>query len=128
MCARIPRLRTHRIWSSLVCGIGFCTILLVPVWARTQENDTETEEPEQQQEQQQGAVPAPPPSIEEILVLGAETQSATDFSDADSVIGFSADDLAAIGAESIEDIALFTPNLEIVTAGATTPTFFIRGV
>ena len=61
-------------------------------------------------------------------MLGVESDAAADFSDADSVVGFSADDLAAIGAESIEDIALFTPNLEIVTAGATTPTFFIRGV
>jgi len=66
--------------------------------------------------------------FEEIIVLGAESQSSADFSAADSVTGFGAEDLAALGASDIADLAAFTPNLEIVTSGATTPTFFIRGV
>jgi outer membrane receptor protein involved in Fe transport len=71
----------------------------------------------------------PPPSgIEEIIVQGAESESTGDFDDADSVTGFGSEDLAALGAQDIADLAAFTPNLEIVTAGATTPTFFIRGV
>ena len=59
---------------------------------------------------------------------GAESEAASDFEAADSVTGFGAEDLAALGAQDIADLAAFTPNLEIVTAGATTPTFFIRGV
>ena len=59
---------------------------------------------------------------------GAESDAASDFENADSVTGFGAEDLAALGANNIADLAAFTPNLEIVTAGATTPTFFIRGV
>jgi outer membrane receptor protein involved in Fe transport len=78
------------------------------------------------------APPPPPPSdfsdVEEIVVVGAESESSSDFSAGDSVTGFGAEDLAALGAQSIADIASFTPNLEIVTSGATTPTFFIRGV
>jgi outer membrane receptor protein involved in Fe transport len=66
--------------------------------------------------------------IEEIVVLGAESESSGDFSAGDSVTGFGAEDLAALGVQDIADLASFTPNLEIVTAGATTPTFFIRGV
>ncbi len=66
--------------------------------------------------------------IEEIVVLGAESEATRDFEAADSVTGFSAEDLAALGAQDIADLASFTPNLEIVTSGATTPTFFIRGV
>lgn len=66
--------------------------------------------------------------IEEIVVLGAESEASADFGAADSVTGFGAEDLAALGAQSIADLASFTPNLEIVTSGATTPTFFIRGV
>jgi len=66
--------------------------------------------------------------IEEIVVLGAESEGTRDFGAADSVTGFGAEDLAALGAQDIADLAGFTPNLEIVTAGATTPTFFIRGV
>ncbi len=66
--------------------------------------------------------------IEEIVVLGAESESASDFETADSVTGFGAEDLAALGAQDIGDLAEFTPNLEIVTSGSTTPTFFIRGV
>jgi len=46
------------------------------------------------------------PGIEERVVLAGESEGARDF----------------------EDLAKFTPNLEIVTAGATTATFFIRGV
>ncbi|MBW1845165.1 MAG: TonB-dependent receptor plug domain-containing protein, partial [Deltaproteobacteria bacterium] len=51
-----------------------------------------------------------------------------DFQAADSVTAFSTDDLAALGAQTIADLAGYTPNLEIVSPGATTPTFFIRGV
>jgi outer membrane receptor protein involved in Fe transport len=65
--------------------------------------------------------------IEEIIVRGS-SQAAQDFSAADSVTAFNAADLQALGAQTIEDIAAFTPNLEIVSSGATTPTFFIRGV
>lgn len=66
--------------------------------------------------------------IEEIVVLGQESDAAADFAAGDSVTGFDASDLEALGAQSVEDLAAFTPNLEIVTSGATTPTFFIRGV
>lgn len=72
--------------------------------------------------------PPPESSIEEIVVLGTESEAASDFAAGDSVTGFGAEDLAALGAQNIADIASFTPNLEIVTGGATTPTFFIRGV
>ena len=61
-------------------------------------------------------------------MLGAESEATRDFEAADSVTGFGAEDLAALGAQDIADLAAFTPNLEIVTSGATTPTFFIRGV
>jgi len=76
------------------------------------------------------AAKKPPPNsgIEEIIVSGSESESTTDFEASDSVTGFGAEDLAALGAQDIADIAAFTPNLEIVTSGATTPTFFIRGV
>ncbi|HXK22156.1 MAG TPA: TonB-dependent receptor [Myxococcota bacterium] len=85
--------------------------------------DTEEEIPESPKKP-----PAPPPSVEEIVVIGTESESASEFSSADSIIGFNAEDLAAIGAQSIQDLSLFTPNLEIVSSGATTPTFFVRGV
>jgi Outer membrane receptor proteins, mostly Fe transport len=66
--------------------------------------------------------------VEEIVVKGAESAAATDFNVADSVTAFSAADLVALGAANIADLSAFTPNLEIVTAGATSATFFIRGV
>lgn len=102
-------------------GISFGVALLAAGLIRA-------EEPELEARPQRGEVPAPPPSIEEIVVVGARSAPGADASQADSVTSFSADDLAAFGAESIEDLASHTPNLEIVTAGATTPTFFIRGV
>ena len=66
-------------------------------------------------------------SVEEIIVRST-SQGADDFAAPDSVTAFNAADLQALGAQTIEDIAAFTPNLEIVSSGSTTPTFFIRGV
>lgn len=81
-----------------------------------------------------GSEEAPPPqagehaNIEERVVLAGESDAVADFSSSDSVTGFNAADLEAAGAFNVADIAKFTPNLEIVTAGQTSPTFFIRGV
>jgi outer membrane receptor protein involved in Fe transport len=72
--------------------------------------------------------PSIDPDVETIVILEAKSEPSTDFSVGDSVTGFGAEDLAALGAQDVADLASFTPNLEIVTAGATTPTFFIRGV
>ena len=67
--------------------------------------------------------------VEEMVVSGSDANSIlTDVANSNSVTAFSAEDLQAIGAADISDIANFTPNLEIVTAGSTTPTFFIRGI
>ena len=66
--------------------------------------------------------------IEEIVVRAGESESAADFETGDAVTGFGAEDLEALGVQDIADLAAFTPNLEIVTSGSTTPTFFIRGV
>jgi outer membrane receptor protein involved in Fe transport len=67
--------------------------------------------------------------VEEMVVSGSTAGGIlADVARSNSVTAFSADDLEAIGAADISDIASFTPNLEIVTAGSTTPTFFIRGI
>lgn len=67
--------------------------------------------------------------VEEMVVTGGgATDLLSDIAGSNSVTAFKAEDLEAIGAADISDIAAFTPNLEIVTAGATSPTFFIRGI
>lgn len=67
--------------------------------------------------------------VEEMVVSGSNAGDLlADVARSNSVTAFSSDDLEAIGAADISDIANFTPNLEIVTAGSTTPTFFIRGI
>ncbi len=88
----------------------------------------EAVEPDAEPAEAAAQEPPPDSGIEEIVVLGAESEAVGDFEAGDSVVGFGAEDLAALGAQDIADIAEFTPNLEIVTSGATTPTFFIRGV
>jgi outer membrane receptor protein involved in Fe transport len=139
---------------ALLAGIGCAAQLLgSPVWGIEPEPVAQAEDPEQKPQdpaadpdasadpapekpaaepaapaQPVTKAPAAPSGIEEIVVKGAESESASDFEKADSVTGFGAEDLAALGAQDIADLAAFTPNLEIVTAGATTPTFFIRGV
>ncbi len=68
------------------------------------------------------------PGTEVRTVVAGESDTAAAYAAGDSVTGFSAADVEALGALSIADLADFTPNLEIVTTGSTTPTFFIRGV
>ncbi len=71
---------------------------------------------------------APPPGAEIHVIIAGESEAAAAYAAGDSVTGFDASDMEALGALSIADLSSFTPNLEIVTAGSTTPTFFIRGV
>jgi iron complex outermembrane receptor protein len=73
------------------------------------------------------AAATPPENVEVIRVLGP-SQSEIDTSAATSSTRFDAETLQALGAVDISDLAQITPNLEIRTAGATAPTFFIRGV
>ena len=69
-----------------------------------------------------------PPGVEVIRVVGEDIASDIAPEVAQSVTQFDAEALQALGAQNVADLATFTPNLEIKTAGATAPTFFIRGV
>ena len=128
-------------WLACLIGLGFAVAILAAPLAGAEEPEqvAQTGDPEPQAvapdppaepDPAAEAKPTPPPEsgIEEIIVRGGESEAASDFGTADSVTGFGAEDLAALGVQDIADLAAFTPNLEIVTAGATTPTFFIRGV
>ncbi len=66
--------------------------------------------------------------VEEMLVISGASDLLSNTGASASTIAFGEDELIAVGATDISDIAAFTPNLEIVTAGSSTPTFFIRGV
>ncbi len=68
------------------------------------------------------------PGIEEMIVTGYSSTLVGDLTATDSVVAWGEEDLLALGASDISDLAAFTPSLEIVTAGSTTPTFFIRGI
>ncbi len=70
----------------------------------------------------------PPMQIEELVVTGSATTGLSDYESADSITSFSAEDLTALGVTSVADLGNFTPNLEIINANPTSPTFFIRGV
>ncbi|MCP4906770.1 MAG: TonB-dependent receptor [bacterium] len=65
--------------------------------------------------------------VEELVVIGSGTIGAL-LESTVSATAFDASDLQALGVADISDVAAFTPNLEIRTAGSTTATFFIRGV
>src|SRR5262245_41106814 len=135
-------LRPRRRWLALGLGSGLGVLLCVAPPAAAQapqdppaqepHDPLETAQAEEGKKQGADAPPKPPapaaPGIEEIVIHGGESEATADFDAADAVTGFGAEDIAALGAQDIADLAEFTPNLEIVTAGATTPTFFIRGV
>ena len=85
------------------------------------------------EEETEAAAPVAPgegrtEGIEEILVRGQSQAGFGLEAEKGSVTAFSSEDLAALGIEDVTDLADFTPNLEIVSPGATTATFFIRGV
>jgi len=101
-------------WFTVLVGLGLLAMLVRPLPSSAQA----TAEPEK----------ATTSGIEEIVVRGGESEATSDFAASDSVTGFGAEDLEALGVQDISDLAAFTPNLEIVTSGSTTPTFFIRGV
>jgi outer membrane receptor protein involved in Fe transport len=112
----------------LLSGLGLAAALLLASSAHAQEPVRDPQADEPPPEADESGSDGPGSGIEEIVVRGAESEAVQDFKIADSVTAFSAADLVALGAANIADLAAFTPNLEIVTAGATTPTFFIRGV
>jgi len=93
----------------------------------------ESDEDDEEEDAYEGVVEAPAEDstygdIETIVVTGTASEAAGDLSASDSIASFDSEELGALGAQDVSDLAAFTPNLEIVTAGATTPTFFIRGV
>ena len=70
---------------------------------------------------------APPAGVEVLRVRGrGVAEIATDVPA--SVTQFDPQEIAALGAQNVGDLARVTPNLEIKTLTATSPTFFIRGV
>jgi len=74
-----------------------------------------------------GGYVAPPSDVEVIRIKGRSVEAIqTDVPE--SVTQFDAAEIEALGAQNISDLAKVTPNVEIKTAGATAPTFFIRGV
>lgn len=72
--------------------------------------------------------PDPWANVEEMIVTGTGGAAAL-LETSSSVVAFDSDDLAAMGAQNVGDIAEFTPNLEITSPfAASNPQLFIRGV
>lgn len=74
-----------------------------------------------------GSAPAPPPGVEEIVVIGARRDGLAPV-EAVSVTSFDAETIEALGVQDFSDLARVTPSLEINTISASSPTFYIRGV
>lgn len=75
----------------------------------------------------QEATSDPWSGVEEMVVTGSGVLDALTSSTV-SVTAFDSSELEAIGAGDVSDVAAFTPNLEIRTAGSTAATLFVRGV
>lgn len=71
--------------------------------------------------------PDPWSGVEEMIVSGTANQASL-LRETSSVTAFDAETLQKQGITNIQDVGKFTPNLEIKTAGSTTPALFIRGV
>ncbi len=66
--------------------------------------------------------------VEEMVVTGTGSAAALLATGSKSITAFDSDSLGDLGVTDISDLSDFTPNLEIVKAGTTSPTLFIRGV
>ncbi|MCA9504072.1 MAG: TonB-dependent receptor [Spirochaetaceae bacterium] len=73
------------------------------------------------------ASPDPWAGVEEMVVTGGDNTAAL-LRSSNAVTAFDADAIAKQNITDISDLDRFTPNLEIKTAGSTTPALFIRGV
>jgi outer membrane receptor protein involved in Fe transport len=69
----------------------------------------------------------PTEGLEEIVVEG-QMGSGIDVEAPVSATTFGSEELDALGVQDVSDLAAYTPNTEIRTTGATSVTFFIRGV
>ena len=108
----------------MVLGASLSLVAVAPLAARGQEGASETADVEPPTPKPDLG---PGPGIEEIVITGEASTTSVD-EVLTSVTAFDAADLDAMGVEDVSDISLFTPNLEIRTAGSTSATFFIRGV
>lgn len=70
----------------------------------------------------------PPPGVEIMRIKGGKGLAGLEAEVPASVTQFDPEDIAALGAQDVSDLARVTPNLEINTISSTTATFFIRGV
>ncbi|MBW2361923.1 MAG: Plug domain-containing protein, partial [Deltaproteobacteria bacterium] len=75
-----------------------------------------------------GSSSAEPPSDVEVIRIKGRGIQAIETDVPQSVTQFDAAEIEALGAQDISTLADVTPNVEIRTAGATSPVFFIRGV
>jgi iron complex outermembrane receptor protein len=119
---------THpiRSWAqrALCCGISvLLAFAALPGAAQESSDEAADEEVAGEGSEDQ----APPPGVEEIVVVG-EVRNAPSLKDTESVVLFDAEDIQALGATDISDLSAYSPNVEIPTAGSTVPTFFIRGI
>ena len=104
------------IWIAVVFGFALATS--GPAAAQEPSN-TESPEPLPADATRVG----PPEGFEVINVKGREL-TALESEVPTSVTQFNAEDIEALGAQNIADVSKVTPNVEIRTAGATSPTFF----
>ena len=100
-------------------SIRFLWLLLLPSLAAAQPERESAPVPE---------APTPPPGVEEIVVIGARAGPGVAADEMVSITEFDASALESMGVNSVDDLAAYTPGLEIKTAGSTSGTFFIRGV
>jgi outer membrane receptor protein involved in Fe transport len=80
------------------------------------------------QEEAAAAAPTAAPSGVEVIRVTGRPMAAIETEVPESVTQFDTAALEALGAQDVSDLAKVSPNVEIRVAGATAPTFFIRGV
>jgi iron complex outermembrane receptor protein len=125
---------------TIVTGLAFGA-WAVPAGAQTQEPTTSsveenptTDTAETNESEPTGGTAAEAETVEptlegiEVFQVKGRAVTAIEAEVPTSITQFDAAAIAALGAQNISDLAKVTPNVEIVTTGSTSATFFIRGV
>ena len=102
--------------------------VLVLGFAVNQAQAQASERPESPGEEAATAASSEPPSNVEIMRVTGRKVLALEAEVPASVTAFDAADIHALGMQNVADVSKFAPNVEIVTAGDTAASFFIRGV
>jgi outer membrane receptor protein involved in Fe transport len=125
---RVAPARAVRRLIALLAAALLCSLVAPPLAIAQDAGPEDVDDEDAALEEAAAAGSVAPPSDVEVIRIKGRAVTAIETDVPESATQFDAAAIEAMGAQNISDLAKVTPNVEIVTSGSTSPTFFIRGV